>query len=87
MHIRVKLFALVRDRAGTGELSLQLADGATVADATAALREKFPDIADLLARCAFAVNQSYAPPGATLHERDELAVIPPVSGGCDADHR
>ena len=81
MQIRVKLFALIRDRAGTGEFSLHLRDGATVATAVDAVRERFPATSDLLSRCAFAVNQSYAPLDHVLHDRDELAVIPPVSGG------
>jgi molybdopterin converting factor subunit 1 len=81
MQIRLKLFALLRDRAGTSELSLDLNDGATVATVVDALRERFPATAELLPRCAFAVNQSYAPLDHVLSDRDELAVIPPVSGG------
>ena len=81
MKIRVKLFALIRDRAGTSELSLDLQDGATVASAVASLREHLPVPADLLSRCATAVNQSYVGQDHVLQEGDELAVIPPVSGG------
>ena len=81
MQIRVKLFALLRDRAGTSDSSLDLSDGATVSCAVDALRAKFPPTAELLPRCAFAVNQSYAALDHVLHDRDELAVIPPVSGG------
>ena len=81
MQIRVKLFAIVRDRAGTSELGLELNDGATVASAVGALRERFPATAHLLSRCAFAVNRAYAPLDHAMREGDELAVIPPVSGG------
>ena len=81
MRIRVKLFALLRDRAGTSELALDLDDGATVACAVDALRDRVSSIADLLPRCAVAVNQSYVPLDHVLRDRDELAVIPPVSGG------
>jgi molybdopterin converting factor subunit 1 len=81
MNIRVKLFAIVRERAGVSDLALDLADAATVAGAVAALREQFPAAGEFLGRCAFAVNQSYVPQTTVLHEGDELAVIPPVSGG------
>ena len=81
MQIRVKFFALVRERAGRGELLLNVGDGATVADALVRLGEQVPAVAELLPRCAFAVNRSYAQRDHALREGDELAVIPPVSGG------
>ena len=81
MRVRVKLFAIVKERAGVGELSLELPDGATVAAASAALKEKFPAVAAYLVRAAFAVNREYAGAATVLREGDELAVIPPVSGG------
>jgi len=81
MQVRVRLFAIVRDRAGAGEALLELRDGASVADAAAALAERFPAIADFLPRAAFAVNQTYAAKDVGLKDGDELAVIPPVSGG------
>jgi molybdopterin converting factor subunit 1 len=81
MRINVKLFAILRERAGVRELVLHLRPGATVADASAELAEKFPDLSPLLARVAFAVNQAYAKKDALLGEGDELALIPPVSGG------
>jgi molybdopterin converting factor subunit 1 len=81
MRINVKLFAILRERAATPELVLHLRPDATVADASAQLAQKFPDLSAFLGRVAFAVNQSYAKPDAVLSEGDELAVIPPVSGG------
>jgi molybdopterin synthase catalytic subunit len=81
MNVRVKLFAILRDRAGTSELALELAEGATVLDAVGAIGEKLPAIAALLGRAATAVNRSYVPAGAVLCDGDELAIIPPVSGG------
>jgi molybdopterin converting factor subunit 1 len=83
MLVTVRLFAILRERAGTSELVLHLRPGATVADASAQLAEKFPDLSAFLGRVAFAVNQSYVKPDAPLSEGDELAVIPPVSGGRD----
>ena len=81
MNVRVKLFALARDRAGAAEVALELASGATVAAAADALGEKLPALRTMLPRVAFAVNREYAAADATLREGDELAVIPPVSGG------
>jgi molybdopterin converting factor subunit 1 len=81
MRIRVKLFAIVKERAGVGELSLELRDGANVAAASAALKEKLPAIAGFLDRSAFAVNREYVDAATVLHDDDEIAVIPPVSGG------
>lgn len=81
MKITVRLFALLRERAGVSRLELPLGEGATVADARAALGAEIPAIHDLLDRVAFAVNQVYAPGDTVLREGDELALIPPVSGG------
>ena len=81
MTVRVKLFSVMRERAGVSELPLELPDRATVADATAPLLQRFPALREHVARCAFAVNRAYAKPDAALHDGDELALIPPVSGG------
>ena len=81
MHIRVRLFAMVRDRAQVSGLALELREGATVVDALALLGERLPSAVELLPRCAFAINQSYVPREHILRDGDELAVIPPVSGG------
>jgi molybdopterin converting factor subunit 1 len=81
MRVRVLLFAVLRDAAGVGEIPLDLEDGATAASAAARLAENQPAIKPYLSRVAFAVNRSYAPPTTALHDGDELALIPPVSGG------
>jgi molybdopterin converting factor subunit 1 len=76
MQIRVRLFAILRERAGFDELELELPEGATVADA---LQQLGPVAGDL--KVVMAVNRDYADASAPLHEHDELALIPPVSGG------
>ncbi len=81
MRIHVKLFAIVRDRAGASDVVLHLPLEATVSDAAAMLGERFPAIAPDLPRVAYAVNQLYARPNVVLNDGDELALIPPVSGG------
>jgi molybdopterin converting factor subunit 1 len=79
--IRVRLFAVLRDRAGLSELALDLPQGATVAQAREPLVERLPSLREHLDRCSFAVNFNYVRTDATLHDGDELALIPPVSGG------
>jgi molybdopterin synthase catalytic subunit len=76
MHVTVRLFAGLRERAGAGELALELPEGARVDDALAA-------VADLTAGLpvVMAVNREYADGGVVLAAGDELALIPPVSGG------
>src|SRR3954463_15720476 len=81
MNIRVRLFALLRDRAGASQVALELPSGATVAAASQALGEKLPALSPLLPRVAFAVNREYVAADTTLNDGDELAIIPPVSGG------
>ena len=72
----MKLFAMLRERAGASELTLELPDGARVVDALAQLE---PIAAGL--PLVMAVNREYADEQATLDPGDELALIPPVSGG------
>ncbi len=81
MRIQVKLFAILRDQAGQSETSLELPEGATVQQARKQLMEAMPTIASYMDRVAFAINLSYARPESILHDGDELAVLPPVSGG------
>ena len=81
MTVRVKLFAVLRDRAGVAELPLDLPDGATVAQAKGPLLARLPSLADHIDRCGFAVNLAYVKPDAPPRDGDELALIPPASGG------
>jgi molybdopterin converting factor subunit 1 len=81
MRIHVKLFAIIKERAGVGEIPLNLPDGATVATVSDALQERFPVVATFVDRSAFAVNREYAAAATVLNDGDEVAVIPPVSGG------
>ncbi len=85
MRVTIKLFARLREIAGAGRLERELADGATVGDLLAALRGEFPRLADVTARTITSVNQEFAAPDRPLHEGDEVAIFPPVSGGADAD--
>ena len=76
MEVTVRLFAVLRERAGAPELTLELPDGARVSDALdslAGLAEGIPLV--------MAVNREYADADQVLDPGDELALIPPVSGG------
>jgi molybdopterin synthase catalytic subunit len=81
MTINLKLFAILRDRAGVAEMVLELADGSVAADAAEALSRQYPALRQLVAKVAFAVNQEYVQASTILRDGDELALIPPVSGG------
>jgi MoaE-MoaD fusion protein len=76
MVVHVRLFAALRERAGRDAIELELPDGALVSDALAAVDDLARDLPLVLA-----VNREYAAPGDVLSPGDELALIPPVSGG------
>jgi molybdopterin synthase catalytic subunit/molybdopterin converting factor small subunit len=88
MRVTVLLFAILRERAGRDQIELSLPEGATVAQAIEALR--FEDgLADVIGRLPvrMAVNREYADSGVTLAPGDELALVPPVSGGSEVHVR
>ena len=76
MRVVIRLFAGLREQAGTGRRELELPDGASVAEVWAAL-----DLGDEPAGLLYAVNKQYASGDHRLSENDEVALIPPVSGG------
>jgi molybdopterin converting factor subunit 1 len=82
MTIRVRLFAMLRERAGRDSVEIELPPGATVADALSELALD-PALAEPLARMPvrMAVNREYVGAETTLRAEDELALIPPISGG------
>ena len=81
IRVRVRLFAIQRELAGTREVPLELADGADVEAAWAALVARHPVLAPGRESLRFARNGDYADPTTTLSDGDEVAMIPPVSGG------
>ena len=78
MRVTVRLFAALRERAGTGKREIEVPEGAVVGDVFAAL-----GIGAEPAGLNYALNQEYADRAATLSDGDEVAVISPVSGGAD----
>lgn len=83
MLIQAQLFAVLRELTGSSSVSAELPEGATVADALAAFGKQHPKLGEALAEMpvVMAVNHEYARPDQVLREGDELALVPPVSGG------
>jgi molybdopterin converting factor subunit 1 len=80
MTITVRLFALGRELVGRAELALVLAAGATANDVVQHLQAEYPAF-ERLPSFVLAVNNDYAERDEPLHDGDEVAIIPPVSGG------
>ncbi|MBK5110306.1 MAG: molybdenum cofactor biosynthesis protein MoaE [Thermoleophilia bacterium] len=82
MNHRVRLFATLRERAGADSIEIDLADGATASDAMAEVA-RCAGLGDLFERLPvrLAVNRIYAAPEMELNPGDELALVPPISGG------
>jgi molybdopterin converting factor subunit 1 len=81
MTLTVHLFAAAKDLAQVSTLMASLDDGATVTELRLKVVKQVPALNELLPRCAIAVNHEFAGDEVTLNAGDEVAVIPPVSGG------
>lgn len=81
MKITIRLFATFREAAGTSESITQVEPGTTVAQLWDVLQVQYPPLKPMGAISAFAVNGTYARATTQLSDGDEVAFIPPVSGG------
>jgi molybdopterin synthase catalytic subunit len=81
MEVRVLFFGLLKDVCGRAADSVSLPDGATVADLLDYYQQRIPKIKTFLPSIALSVNQEYSSPDRGLHPNDEVAFLPPVSGG------
>jgi molybdopterin synthase catalytic subunit len=81
MRIRVVYLGILKDLAGKGTESVEVADGARVSDLWLQLVTMYPKFKGFANSAAVAVNQEYAPPATKLIEGAEVALLPPVSGG------
>ncbi len=81
MRVTLRLFARLRDIAGAGELVRDIPAGATVSDVWGALATEFPELASYRSSISSAVNADYAKMHDAVHDGDEVAFLPPVSGG------
>ena len=83
MQVTVKLFARLREVVGSGQLVRELEEGATLDNLLQELYSEFPHLRDLAGRTFVALNHQLAAPSSHLHNGDEVALCPPVSGGAD----
>ena len=81
MKIKVKFFAMLRERVGSGEITKEIREGSTVGELWADLKQEYPKLAPVEMRLLYAVNQNYVNADYVLKEQDEVVFVPPVSGG------
>lgn len=80
MQVSVLFFGITKDLIGKRHISIELPGSISVAEFKKMLQEKHPELLDL-SSLAIALNSSYAFEGDLIHANDEIALIPPVSGG------
>jgi MoaE-MoaD fusion protein len=83
MRIKVLFFGLTHDLTGLREEQVEIGEGENLQELRQHYEERFPRLGELAGSLLFAVNQQIAGPLAVLHEGDEVAFMPPVSGGKD----
>jgi len=81
MNLQVKLFATLKDRAGSASVSIELPDETTVSGLLDRLAAAQPKLAPALPTCLVAINQEFAFGSTPIRSGDEVALFPPVSGG------
>ncbi|MBM3223788.1 MAG: MoaD/ThiS family protein [Candidatus Tectomicrobia bacterium] len=81
MQITVKLFALMREKAGTDTIPLEVPAQSAVHQATALLVQQYPVLAPYIANTRFSLHMDFVESDTILAAGDELVLIPPVSGG------
>ena len=81
MSVTVRFFATIKDRAGTDAATVTIRDGANIRELMTELTHKFPGLLLAMGSALIAVNHEYAFPEDIVHDGDEIAVFPPVSGG------
>ena len=87
MKIQVRFFASVREKLRRSEATCTVANGATVRDLLDHLCREYPALEVVRKSLSIAVNREYVDPSHVLADGDEVALIPPVSGGLDVRHR
>jgi molybdopterin converting factor subunit 1 len=81
MKVKVRFFAILRERAGTAEVVREIQEGTTISQLWEALQREFPKLDVPGIRLLYAVNRNYVTPDHVLQESDEVVFVPPVSGG------
>ncbi len=83
MRVNVVYFGILREMAGQEHESVELADGARLAELYSDLQRRIPGVSEFANSLALSINYEYATLDAQLHDGDEVALLPPVSGGAD----
>lgn len=81
MIINIELFAAVADSVGKAQVQLSVPGPLTAPELLATFAAQFPQVAPLLKTSRVAVDQQYATEQTMIHDRSQVAIIPPVSGG------
>lgn len=83
MKVKIRLFASQREVVGQRELELDMPEGSTAGDVVTRLTNEYPRLARVATSTMLAVNREYVDQKTELKEGDEVALLPPVSGGTD----
>ena len=81
MQVQIRLFARYRELAGASSLALEVPDNSTALDVFDRLAERYPDMQPMRAATLMAIDREFVKPGTELRPGEELALMPPVSGG------
>lgn len=81
MKVKIKFFAILRERVGAGEITKEIREGCTMRELWETLKLDYPRLASAQMHLLYAVNQNYVTADYVLKEQDEIVFVPPVSGG------
>ena len=83
MQVRALFFASLKDIVGSRELNLDVPAGSTISDLLTQLESQYPRFKEYRPVILTAINEEYVDKAAPISDGDEIAIFPPVSGGCE----